>query len=638
MCLISILLISSCGANTNSNDQSGGNDESGGPTISITAPNDGVSFSTRQSDSLTLSGVCELGSEITLTTTPERTVTNNCAAEGTWSFETGKLSSGENTFAIIAEDSSGHISVKTQTIIADLAYSFTIAADTSTLYIGDTANLQVHFFDHYGAEIIVPEFTSSHSFTWSSDSSVVTVPTATPAAPGEQNIVIGASGCLSSSCVANVTATLSIDSAYGYPGNLTASIPITVNTVNLCASIKCAGGTCNPATGGCETTPGIAASMKIIADKSTIDCTAEIGGVCTAQDIANLHVSFYDATGAEIVMPEATTDHLISWSSDNPLIETVAVAVSSPMSGEDAIVTGVSGGTGNITATLSITNNTAYGYIGNTADSIPITVDGAVNFCATAKCGSGFVCSSAAGACLSTNALVTSSTYIVSAVTNGSGTITTVPSSTSKATFEGALTKGNINQTWNVGGLHDPVVTGDTLVVTAQDGVTIVTYTITVTAPSCTVGQQDPNTGGYVFYCGNAYSGKVGLEAAPSVPASVWSNVTSTLVGTGTAIGTGQANTIAIIEQSGQTTSAALMCAQLATGGYNDWFLPSIGELELMNTASLQGVKGLPGGRSPYWSSSEADSSDAMTLLPQLNSTTKYSKSADVRFQCIRAF
>jgi len=76
-------------------------------------------------------------------------------------------------------------------------------------------------------------------------------------------------------------------------------------------------------------------------------------------------------------------------------------------------------------------------------------------------------------------ATVTSTTYTV-----GVDTIINVPFGTPKAAFQNALTKGELNQTWNVTGLADPVVTGNTLVVTAQDGTTIVTYTITVNAPS----------------------------------------------------------------------------------------------------------------------------------------------------------
>ncbi|MEI6553785.1 MAG: hypothetical protein WCO09_04395 [bacterium] len=82
----------------------------------------------------------------------------------------------------------------------------------------------------------------------------------------------------------------------------------------------------------------------------------------------------------------------------------------------------------------------------------------------------------------SSDATVTSAVYTISSLINGAGTITNVPYGTSKATLEGAITKGQISQTWNDTGIANTVVTGNTLVVTAQDGATIATYTITVNA------------------------------------------------------------------------------------------------------------------------------------------------------------
>lgn len=76
-------------------------------------------------------------------------------------------------------------------------------------------------------------------------------------------------------------------------------------------------------------------------------------------------------------------------------------------------------------------------------------------------------------------ATVTSGAYTVSSGGTSSETITGVPYGTSKATFLATLTKSEINQTWNSTGISDPVVTGNTLVVTAQDGSTTVTYTVT---------------------------------------------------------------------------------------------------------------------------------------------------------------
>lgn len=68
--------------------------------------------------------------------------------------------------------------------------------------------------------------------------------------------------------------------------------------------------------------------------------------------------------------------------------------------------------------------------------------------------------------------------------------------------------------------------------------------------------------GGWIFWkSGNNY-----LEAAPSDQSAslAWSNITGTAVtGTGTAIGTGAANTLLIINQAGHTTSAAKLCNDL---------------------------------------------------------------------------
>ncbi len=77
---------------------------------------------------------------------------------------------------------------------------------------------------------------------------------------------------------------------------------------------------------------------------------------------------------------------------------------------------------------------------------------------------------------------ITSGSYTVSTVGGGSETITNVPFGTTKADFLLNLTKANEAQTWNDTNISDPVATGDTLIVTAEDGETTATYTITVDA------------------------------------------------------------------------------------------------------------------------------------------------------------
>jgi len=136
--------------------------------------------------------------------------------------------------------------------------------------------------------------------------------------------------------------------------------------------------------------------------------------------------------------------------------------------------------------------------------------------------------------------------------------------------------------------------------------------------------------GGLVFYDKGYYSdGWRYLEAAPQDDTHLymkWSNVTDTLVGTQTAIGTGQANTTAIIGQIGHFNSAAKVCNDYNMTNtstfvsYNDWFLPSQDELNLMKQNLYLASPSLGGftiGRF-YWSSSESmgsGSTDALGML-----------------------
>ena len=108
------------------------------------------------------------------------------------------------------------------------------------------------------------------------------------------------------------------------------------------------------------------------------------------------------------------------------------------------------------------------------------------------------------------------------------------------------------------------------------------------------VGETGP-AGGIVFYDKGSYSdGWRYLEVAPA--STEWTSKPwggfGTAVGTaaqGTAIGTGEANTQAIVAAYGdiepyasRTDYAAKLAADLDHGGYDDWFLPSRDELNEM--------------------------------------------------------
>lgn len=109
--------------------------------------------------------------------------------------------------------------------------------------------------------------------------------------------------------------------------------------------------------------------------------------------------------------------------------------------------------------------------------------------------------------------------------------------------------------------------------------------------------------GGIVFYVDG--SGEHGLIAsAEDQSAGIqWYNgsyLSSNAVST--ALGSGQANTNAIISAFGSGEYAASVCDHLSMNGFDDWYLPSKDELNLLYQQK-QSVGGFTNGF--YWSSSD---------------------------------
>ena len=122
------------------------------------------------------------------------------------------------------------------------------------------------------------------------------------------------------------------------------------------------------------------------------------------------------------------------------------------------------------------------------------------------------------------------------------------------------------------------------------------------------IGDRGP-AGGFVFYDkGEASEGWRYLEAAPRDQTDAagieWKSAEFISIKTDTAVGSGKANTSAIIAAQGEGRYAATICAELDIGGYKDWFLPSKDELDAMYV-NLRGA-GLGGFSDAwYWSSSQ---------------------------------
>ena len=152
----------------------------------------------------------------------------------------------------------------------------------------------------------------------------------------------------------------------------------------------------------------------------------------------------------------------------------------------------------------------------------------------------------------------------------------------------------------------------------------------------------DTHQGGIVFYLdGNGG----GLIAAPSDQSSAtWGCDGQSIGGTSSAVGTGAANTTAIVSGCSETAIAARICADLTLGGYDDWFLPSKDELNLMFENIGNGPDAPLGNIGNfanyyYWSSTEHDNNFAWFQY-FLNGTQYiyFNKSATFNVRAVRAF
>lgn len=111
--------------------------------------------------------------------------------------------------------------------------------------------------------------------------------------------------------------------------------------------------------------------------------------------------------------------------------------------------------------------------------------------------------------------------------------------------------------------------------------------------------------GGYIFYLDS--SGLNGLVCAPTDVGTYPWNCFGNITGTDTSIGSGQANTLAILNSCTQASTAAKVCADWIFNGYDDWYLPSQGELSLIvQNLVLPGITSFHSNAgAAYWSSSQ---------------------------------
>ena len=156
----------------------------------------------------------------------------------------------------------------------------------------------------------------------------------------------------------------------------------------------------------------------------------------------------------------------------------------------------------------------------------------------------------------------------------------------------------------------------------------------------------DTYQGGIIFYLDGNGGGLIAAVEDQSSDIRWYNGSYVTTGATGTAIGTGSANTDAIILAQGatETSYAAGLARAYTDGTYTDWFLPSKDELNLMyqnigpgDELGLGNVGNL--STSNYWSSTENDDNDAWEQNFFNNGVQSYDgKNQPYYMRAVRAF
>ena len=155
--------------------------------------------------------------------------------------------------------------------------------------------------------------------------------------------------------------------------------------------------------------------------------------------------------------------------------------------------------------------------------------------------------------------------------------------------------------------------------------------------------------GGFTHYIGEVFGGGVifhlwkdaqGTEHGlivdlVALSGQIWSNISTSIFPSAQSSWDGFSNSNSIVTQAGHTNSAAALCLNSTNGGFNDWYLPSLLEFQLLRGSiyivnfTLSQVSGatLLGSTCPsfltyvtcdneliYWTSSEIDANSASII------------------------
>jgi hypothetical protein len=142
--------------------------------------------------------------------------------------------------------------------------------------------------------------------------------------------------------------------------------------------------------------------------------------------------------------------------------------------------------------------------------------------------------------------------------------------------------------------------------------------------------------GGIIFFIDP--SGDHGLICATSDQStSEWGFFEVQVGASGKEVGSGKANTEKIINKSPDPNIAAHICSDLISNGFNDWYLPSFEELNLVYK-NLSVKKTLDFVNENFWTSSETDFNNAWLINLVTGHPTEGNVKLKARVRAIRSF
>lgn len=150
-----------------------------------------------------------------------------------------------------------------------------------------------------------------------------------------------------------------------------------------------------------------------------------------------------------------------------------------------------------------------------------------------------------------------------------------------------------------------------------------ITYNSSTNTDTYALGSTGP-AGGIVFYDKGTYSnGWRYLEASNPLGQVEWGCSSMSVSGTQDVVGAGENNTNLIVNACSTPGIAAKICYNYTktVNGiiYDDWFLPSIDELNLYKTAIVNNVSNNLEAYAYAWSSTEVSSSSSRAYRMRMN-------------------